>query len=133
MAGSTPDGASIAALWVSTAPSIAILAAPAFNSGSSGYLLDSASPTKVPEYLALGVPVVCNDNPDQERVINESGAGICVPYSAEDFASAVIKMLCLDKSERNEMGIKGKDYVSRYRDYRIIGNDVANSYRSLLS
>lgn len=98
-----------------------------------GYLLDCASPTKVPEYLALGVPVVCNENPDQAQVISQSGAGICVPYSAEDFASAVIRMLCLDKSERIEMGSKGKDYVSHYRDYRMIGNNVANSYRCLLS
>jgi glycosyltransferase involved in cell wall biosynthesis len=97
-----------------------------------GYLLDSASPTKVPEYLALGVPVVCNDNPDQEQVIRQSGAGMCVPYSAEDFASAAIKILCLDKNERKEMGIKGRDYVSRYRDYQMIGGNVADSYRNLL-
>lgn len=97
-----------------------------------GYLLDCGSPTKVPEYLALGVPVVCNDNPDQDQVIKQSGAGMCVPYSAEDFASAVIKILCMDKNERKEMGIKGRDYVSRHRDYRIIGGNVAESYKNLL-
>lgn len=96
-----------------------------------GYLLDSASPTKVLEYLALGIPVVCNDNPDQERIIRESDAGICVPYSAEDFANAVIKMLCLDKNARDEMGMRGKDYVENFRDYQIIGDNVANSYRNL--
>lgn len=97
-----------------------------------GYLLDIASPTKVPEYLALGVPVVCNDNPDQEQVIKQSGAGMCVPYVAGNFASAVIRMLRLDKNERNEMGIKGKNYVNHYRDYRIIGDNVADSYKKLL-
>lgn len=96
-----------------------------------GYLLDSASPTKVPEYLALGLPVVCNDNPDQEQIIRQSGAGICVPYTAGDFASAVIKMLAMDNGERNEMVRKGKDYVSQYRDYRQIGSNVADSYRKL--
>ncbi|MBX9918117.1 MAG: glycosyltransferase [Nitrosomonas sp.] len=98
-----------------------------------GYLLDVSSPTKVLEYLALGIPVVCNDNPDQERVIRESEAGICVVYSAEDFANAVIRMLCLDKNARNEMGIRGKDYVAHHRDYRLIGDNVANSYRNLFS
>ncbi len=97
-----------------------------------GYLLDCGSPTKVPEYLALGVPVVCNDNPDQRQVIRQSGAGMCVHYSAEDFSSAVIGMLNLDKSERNAMGIKGKNYVGHYRDYRVIGDNVADSYRNLL-
>lgn len=96
-----------------------------------GYLLDSASPTKVPEYLALGVPVVCNDNPDQAQIIRQAGTGICVPYTAENFASAVIKMLSLDERERNEMVRKGKDYVSQYRDYRQISSNVADSYRKL--
>ncbi|MER0169301.1 MAG: glycosyltransferase [Nitrosomonas sp.] len=98
-----------------------------------GYLLDVSSPTKVLEYLALGIPVVCNDNPDQERVIRESEAGICVLYSAEDFANAVIRMLCLDKNARDEMGIRGKEYVAHHRDYRLIGDNVANSYRNLFS
>jgi glycosyltransferase involved in cell wall biosynthesis len=97
-----------------------------------GYLLDSASPTKVSEYLALGVPVVCNNNPDQEQLISQSGAGICVPYSAEDFASAAIRILSLSKEKRNELGEKGKEYVSYYRNYRLIGNNLADSYRDLL-
>ena len=98
-----------------------------------GFLLDCGSPTKVPEYLALGVPVVCNDNPDQEQVINKSGAGLCVPYSAENFANAIIKMLNLDKAEKNKMQIQGKDYVDHFRSYRKIGDNVANSYQNLLS
>lgn len=95
-------------------------------------LLDSASPTKVLEYLALGVPVVCNDNPDQRQIINLSGAGICVTYTAEDFAEAVIQILSLDNCKRNEMITKGKDYVNKYRDYRIIGSDLAHFYKILL-
>ena len=98
-----------------------------------GFLLDCGSPTKVPEYLALGVPVVCNDNPDQEQVINKSGAGLCVPYSAENFANAIIKMLNLDKAEKNKMQIQGKDYVDHFRSYRKIGDNVAKSYQHLLS
>lgn len=98
-----------------------------------GSLLDCGSPTKVPEYLALGIPVVCNDNPDQEQAIKDSGAGICVPYSAQNFANAVIKMLSLDKAERDKMQIKGKNYVSHYRSYLKIGNDVADAYKRLLS
>lgn len=96
-----------------------------------GDLLDVSSPTKVLEYLALEIPVVCNDNPDQERVIRESKAGMCVLYSAEDFANAVIKMLCLEKNERLEMGIRGRDYIKHNRDYQMIGNIVANSYKNL--
>ena len=98
-----------------------------------GFLLDCGSPTKVPEYLALGIPVVCNDNPDQEQVIKKSGAGLCVPYSPENFASAIIKMLNLDKAALNIMQTNGKDYVNHFRSYRRIGDEVANSYKRLLS
>lgn len=98
-----------------------------------GFLLDCGSPTKVPEYLALAVPVVCNDNPDQAQVIKDSGAGLCVPYTAEDFAGAIIKMLRLEKTERKKMQIQGKDYVNHFRSYQKIGDDVANAYKNLLS
>ena len=58
-----------------------------------GYLLDMGSPTKTVEYMALGLPVVANDNPDQVQVIEESGAGICVPLQVDSFAQAVIGLL----------------------------------------
>lgn len=47
-----------------------------------GFLLDSASPTKAVEYMALSLPVIANDSPDQAQVIEESGAGLCVPLEA---------------------------------------------------
>jgi glycosyltransferase involved in cell wall biosynthesis len=96
-----------------------------------GYLLDCSSPTKLPEYFALGVPVVCNDNPDQQQVIRQSGAGICVPYTAKDFADATVKILLLDETDRNEMISKGKDYVTQYRDYKKISYDVAKTYKEI--
>lgn len=96
-----------------------------------GYLLDYSSPTKLPEYLALGVPVICNDNPDQDQTIRQTDAGICVPYTADDFANAVIKMLSLDVRKRNEMVRKGKDYVRQYRDYCQISSNVADSYKKI--
>ncbi|CRI63000.1 putative Glycosyl transferase group 1 [Thiocapsa sp. KS1] len=79
-------------------------------------MLDSASPTKVVEYLALGRPVVANDQPDQSKVIRESGAGVVVPYDVRKFADAVIDLL--ESPEGAEaMGQKGPDYVRRHRSY----------------
>lgn len=96
-----------------------------------GFLLDSASPTKVPEYLALGVPVVCNDNPDQASAIGSSGAGLCVPYTARDFADAVATVLALDEQARNVMINRGKRYVAEQRDYRLLGEQLAHRYLAL--
>jgi glycosyltransferase involved in cell wall biosynthesis len=98
-----------------------------------GYLLDSASPTKVPEYLVLGVPVVCNDNPDQQALIQASGAGRCVPYKAEDFARAVVELLRLAPEERRAMAERGRELVARERIYSLLAAKAAACYRNILS
>jgi glycosyltransferase involved in cell wall biosynthesis len=95
-----------------------------------GYLLDSCSPTKAIEYLALGLPVVVNDNPEQAQVIEESGAGICVPLQAEDFAQAVIHLLN-SPTMMQLMGVKGVGYVVNKRGYDTIARMVAEVYLKL--
>lgn len=97
-----------------------------------GPLLDSASPTKVPEYLALGVPVVCNDNPDQAAIVAASGAGRCVPYTASSFATAVLDVLECGPDARDAMVRAGKTYVGRHRDYSVVGARLATVYQGIL-
>ncbi len=97
-----------------------------------GYLLDMGSPTKAIEYMALGLPVVMNDNPDQAQVAHESGAAVCVPNTAEDFAFAVIQLL--DNPEKKaSMQIKGSNYVKKVRDYQQIATGVSATYHHLIS
>lgn len=96
------------------------------------YLLDSASPTKVPEYLALGTPVVCNDNPDQANVIAKSGSGICVPYTAENFAVAVLKVLTMPQAKLQDWMSAGRLYVATDRTYQKLATELASSYEHLL-
>jgi glycosyltransferase involved in cell wall biosynthesis len=93
-----------------------------------GFLLDVGSPTKVPEYLALGVPVVCNDNPDQKTLIEQCGSGRCVPYTAETFASAVLQILSLDKKTLTQMSKSGIAHVRKHRDYTAIAAAVSSIY-----
>ena len=97
-----------------------------------GFLLDSASPTKVPEYLALGVPVVCNDNPDQAAIVAACGAGRCVPYTARDFAAAVLEIMRLGPDGRTAMIDAGKRYVVEHRDYRMLSAALASNYFRVL-
>jgi len=95
-----------------------------------GYLLDSASPTKAVEYMALGLPVVANDNPDQLQVIQESAAGICVPYLPGAFAGAIVRLLN-DVATRQRMGASGREYVSRVRSYDRIALGLSKIYLGL--
>lgn len=96
-----------------------------------GYLLDMASPTKAVEYMALGLPVVANDNPDQQQVIAESGAGLCVPMTAEGFANATLTLLN-DSKLRVNMTALGKAYVAEKRSYQQLANALAAQYKILI-
>lgn len=93
-----------------------------------GFLLDSATPTKVPEYLALGIPVVCNDNPDQKAIVEKSHSGKSVPYDADSFASAIVQLLELEKGTLKEMGERGRNYVTSTRNYERLSECLAKTY-----
>jgi len=96
-----------------------------------GTLFDVSSPTKLVEYLALGIPGVANDIPDQKRVIDESGAGLCVPMEPVPFATAVLQLLN-DELLAAELALRGPAYVKSCRTYDILGNNVAKIYNQIL-
>jgi glycosyltransferase involved in cell wall biosynthesis len=96
-----------------------------------GELYDCSSPTKVVEYLALGLPVVANDLPDQQTLLTESGGGICVTSAIDDFSDAIIRVLT-EPGRANEMKIAGPRYVHDRRSYRAIALRVAAVYEARL-
>ena len=94
-------------------------------------ILNSTSPTKLIEYMALKKPVVANDHPEQSLVIRESGAGICVPYEVDAFADAIIKILT-NRAMAQEMGEKGHEYAKRYRTYDYLADEVEQKYLEIV-
>lgn len=86
-------------------------------------ILNSTSPTKLVEYMAMGRPVVANDHPEQRLLIEESHAGFCVPWDEGHFADAIVRLL-KDPQLAEEMGGRGPEYVARHRDYKIIADLV---------
>ena len=94
-------------------------------------LLDSSSPTKIVEYLALGLLTVCNDNPDQAAIMQATGAGRCVPYQANTFAQAVIELLEAPEQEKARLVDAGRAWVRANRDYRSIARTVAAAYAEI--
>lgn len=53
-----------------------------------------ASPLKIIEYMAACLPVIANRLGQTEIIINESGAGLLVDNSADEFAQAAASLLC---------------------------------------
>ena len=92
-----------------------------------------SSPTKIFEYMAIGKPVVANEEiPEQKEVLEESGGGICVPFTPEAFAEAIIELIN-DPGKAAEMGRRGKEWVVQNRDYETLARQVEKRYLELLN
>jgi glycosyltransferase involved in cell wall biosynthesis len=92
--------------------------------------LNSTSPTKLVEYMAMGRPVVANDHPEQRLVIEESGGGYCVPWDEGAFAAAIVRLLTAPETAK-EMGERGRRYVAEHRAYPKIADLVERELYAL--
>jgi glycosyltransferase involved in cell wall biosynthesis len=93
----------------------------------------NSSPIKLLEYLALGIPTVASDIPEQKKVILESGGGMCMPWNVTEFADAIKSILHLTQSERCAIGRHGRAWVRKNRDYSVLAETVCEAYRRMLS
>ena len=71
-------------------------------------------PSKVFEYMALGLPILLGVEGEAEEILNESGGGI--PFIPEDANDLREKIFYLRQNPDllSEMGDKGKEYVAKY-------------------
>jgi len=74
--------------------------------------------------MALGMPVVANDHPEQRAILRESRAGVCVPWAARHFARAVRWLASRGSEERAAMGARGRAWVENNRTYARIADGV---------
>ena len=95
--------------------------------------LEVASPTKLIEYLALGLPVVANSHPDQTEVLKQSRAGVCVPWGGRHFARGVHWLLRRSPAELEAMATRGRQWVAGHRSYSSIGTTFETSCLSALA
>jgi glycosyltransferase involved in cell wall biosynthesis len=93
-------------------------------------ILNSTSPTKLVEYMALGKAVVANEHPEQKAIIQDSRAGFCVPWDEKKFGDAIATIL-LDKDMAKQMGRRGRAFVENCRSYAKIVELVDAKYSEM--
>jgi glycosyltransferase involved in cell wall biosynthesis len=93
-------------------------------------IFDVSSPTKLLEYLALGIPCVGNDNPDQAQVLSLSGAGWLTDSTPEALAQALSEILD-DPEAARRRAASGLAYIDANRSYHVLAAMVAEQYRSI--
>lgn len=92
-----------------------------------------SSPSKLVDYMALGIPVIGNSEIiEQNRIITESDCGLLVEYGHEQFSEGICEMiknmdLFLDK------GRKGKFWISKNQNFTKLSSMLSDEYKKLLA
>lgn len=82
------------------------------------------SPNKLMDYMMAAKPVIHAIKAGNDMV-SECGCGISVPpENSEAIAKAVIQLMGMTPTERKKMGLRGKQYVSTYHDYRVLAKQL---------
>lgn len=95
------------------------------------FILNSTSPTKLIEYMAMARPVVGNEHPEQSQIIAQSEAGHCVPWDEAAFAAAIADLL-ENPEKAKAMGLKGRRWVAENRTNSKMADVVEERYLSML-
>ena len=88
-----------------------------------GPVYDVSSPTKVLEYLAIGLPVLVNDIPDQVHVVERTGAGLCRPMQVDAFVDGVLALQA-DFSRHAMRAQAARSWLMRERGYDVLADRV---------
>jgi glycosyltransferase involved in cell wall biosynthesis len=89
-------------------------------------------PTKIFEYMALGIPVITSDFPLYRAVIEESRCGFCIdPHSPEILADK-IEWLMSHPDEAAAMGERGRDETRHRFNWKPEADKLLRLYDELL-
>lgn len=89
-------------------------------------------PTKLFEYMGLGLPVITSGFPLYREVIEGHGCGVCVdPQDPEETAEAIERLLC-DAELSAGMGARGRNAVREVYRWRTEGLKLVRFYQSIL-
>lgn len=82
-------------------------------------------PTKVPESLSVGTPVICNLTSNLSDYIKDGENGlICQDYSVEAFTKTLCRALELTQEQRLKMRISSRQQAERSFDYRNYSDEL---------
>ena len=95
-----------------------------------GALYDVSSPTKLLEYLALRMPAVGNDSPDQVQVLSGSDCGWLTASDPAAMAGAMVAIL-RDVPAARARAQGGAAYIDAQRSYRVLASELAACYHRL--
>jgi glycosyltransferase involved in cell wall biosynthesis len=83
----------------------------------------SSSPTKYPEIMGLGIPVICNNIGDTGKIVIETSSGVLVnTFDNESFEKAIVQFLATDFK---------KDYIRKKAIENFDLKNAVSKYESI--
>ncbi len=90
-------------------------------------------PTKLFEYMAIGLPIITSDFPLYKSVVEENKTGFCVnPFSATEIANAILN-IHRDAEKSKQMAEKCKTIVENKYNWNSEISTLLNVYSQLLN
>ncbi len=91
----------------------------------------SCSPTKLVESFMMARPVLGSAIPEQEHLIEGSGAGRIVAHTVDGYVESMIEYFS-NREMTRELGGKGREYLEKFRDYNKIADELEELYLRLI-
>lgn len=90
-----------------------------------------SKPVKMYEYMAAGLPFICSDFPSWRKLVNDTGAGICVPWNDVDAIREAIYRLVNNRELAQNMGRLGRKFVKEKYNWNIEARKLLELYENI--
>ena len=90
-----------------------------------------SKPVKMYEYMAAGLPFICSDFPSWRKLVNDTGAGICVPWNDVDAIREAICRLVNNRELAQNMGRQGRKFVKERYNWNVEARKLLELYENI--
>jgi len=90
-------------------------------------------PTKMFEYMALGLPVILSNFPLLQELINTHGGGYCIPPSDPEQLAQIITKLIDEPETYTKLSEQGRSTVSTHFSWQSQLGKLDNFYKKILA
>ncbi|HAF06864.1 MAG: Glycosyl transferase group 1 [candidate division TA06 bacterium 32_111] len=92
------------------------------------------SPNKLFDYMLAGKPILITAKPEYSEFVKDSGCGFYAdPENLDEIVSTVMKIYNMPKTEREEIGKRGKDYILKFYSEQSLGDKLEEVINQTLS
>lgn len=88
--------------------------------------------TKIFEYMAYAIPIVCSAFPNLRRIVEQEGCGLCVDPEDPAAAAAAVRWLADHPQQARAMGRRGREAARREYNWETQARRLLDLYEEVL-